>query len=165
MLHISDFTAILGNPAKMFMWDVDIPALPVESIKAQSSQFPGVASTDIDLFHLGQMAKFAGATEYEHLWACNIVESESGSVFNAMYAWRQLVNNQRDGTQADVSAYKRDITLTMLTSAGSSWAQIVLKQAYPKSIDTVEIDKSANTEAFVWPLQFNYDWWEPLTGF
>jgi hypothetical protein len=162
MLHISDFTAIVGNPAKQFMWDILIPALPVSSIKAASAQFPGVSTTDIDLFHLGQIAKFPGTVEYEHTWTCSIVESESGDVFNAMYEWHQLLHDQKTGVQADVSAYKRDVVLDMLTSAGSSWAKIVLKQAYPKSIDTVELDKSANTEAYKWNLVFSYDWWEKV---
>jgi hypothetical protein len=159
-LHISDFTAIVGNPAKQFMWDVLIPALPISSIKALSSQFPGVGSTDIDLYHLGQLAKFPGTVEYEHTWTCSIVESESGDVFNAMYEWKQLVHDQKTGVQQDVAAFKRDITLSMLTSAGTPWARVILKAAYPKSIDTVEIDKSANTEAFKWNLVFCYDWWE-----
>jgi hypothetical protein len=161
-LHISDFTAIVGNPAKQFMWEVLIPALPVSSIKALSTQFPGVGSTDIDLYHLGQLAKFPGTVEYEHTWTCSIVESESGDVFNAMYEWKQLIHDQKTGVQQDVAAFKRDITLTMITSVESPWAKIVLKQAYPKSIDTVELDKSANTEAFKWNLVFNYDWWEKV---
>lgn len=162
MLHISDFTAIVGNPAKMFLWDVLIPALPISSIKVQSAQFPGVASTDIDLYHMGQMAKFPGSVDYEHTWTCSIVESESGDVFNAMYEWRQLVHNQKTAVQADVAAFKRDIFLTMLTSAGSPWARIVLKQCYPKSLDTIEIDKSSNTDAYKANITFNYDWWERM---
>jgi len=158
-MHISDFTSIVGNPAKQFMWDVLIPALPVSSIKAASAQFPGVGTTDIDLFHLGQMAKFAGTVEYDHTWTCAIIESESGDVFNAMFEWHQLIFDQETGVMQDVAAYKRDITLSMLTNVNTTWAKITLKGAYPKSIDTVEIDKSANTEAFRWNLTFNYDYW------
>ena len=158
-LHISEFTAIVGNPAKQFLWEVLIPALPISSIKAVSTQFPGSGSTDIDLYHMGQLAKFAGTVEYEHTWQCTIVESESGDVFNAMYEWKQLVFDQKTGVQADVAAYKRDVMLTMLTSINTPWAKIVLKGAYPKDISTVEIDKSANTEAFKWVIMFNYDFW------
>jgi hypothetical protein len=158
-MHIQDFTAIVGNPAKQFLWEVIIPALPFSAIKAQSTQFPGVGSTDIELWHMGQSAKFVGTVEYEHTWNCSIVESESGDVFNAMYAWKQLCFDQKTGSMQDVAAYKRDITIKALTSAGNAWATIKLKGAYPKSIDTVEMDKSANTESFKFQLQFNYDYW------
>lgn len=159
MMHIADFTSIVGNPAKVFMWEVLIPALPIGSIKAATTQFPGVGSTDIDLYHLGQLAKFPGTVEYEHTWMCSIVESEAGDVFNAMYEWKQLIFDQNTGVMADVAAFKRDVSLSMLTTAGSVWAKVILKGAYPKSIDTLELDKSANTEAVKWNLLFNYDYW------
>ena len=161
-LHISDYTAIVGNPAKVFMWDVLIPALPISSIKAQSTQVPGVSLTDIELYHLGQKALFPGTVEYDHNWTCTIVESESGDVFNAMHAWHTLCFDQKTGVMSDVSAVKRDISLTMLTSAGSAWLRLVLKNAYPKTIGSVQIDKSSNSEAYKWELGFNYDWWEPV---
>jgi hypothetical protein len=159
-MHIADFTAILGNPAKPFMWEVLIPALPINSIQAQSTQFPNSGSTDIDLFHMGQIAKFPGTVEYDHVWPCTIVESESGVVFNSIFEWKQLVFDQSTGIQADVAAFKRNIVLSCLTSANTVWAKCILKGAYPKSIDAVELDKSANTEAYKWVVQFNYDYWE-----
>lgn len=162
-IHISDFTAIVGNPAKAFMWDVLIPALPVSSIKAESSQIPGVSATDIDLWHLGQLAKFVGTVEYDHTWNCTIVESETGDVFNAINAWQQLCFDQKTGVMAVPSVYKRDITLNMLTSSGSTWLSIIIKNAYPKANPALDISKADNTVAIKWNLTFNYDWWEPNT--
>lgn len=160
-MHINEFVAAVGNPAKMFLWDVVIPGLPaLTGIRAQTGQVPGVGNTDIDLFHMGQMAKFAGAVEYEHTWAVTIVESEGGDIYNALYQWQQLVNNQADGIGGDPIVYKRDIIFTALTSKGNPWMTKVIKNAYPKNIDTIDMDKAANTEAFKWGVTFNFDWWE-----
>ncbi len=161
-MHISDFTAIVGNPAKSFLWEVLIPALPVSSIKVTSAQLPGVSATDIDLYHLGQLAKFPGTVEYEHTWTCAVIESESGDVHAAMYEWKQLVHDQATGIQADVAAFKRDITIRMLTSVGSPWLKMVLKGAYIKEISTLELDKADNTSAVKFSLIFNYDYWIKL---
>jgi len=159
-LHIQEFTSIVGNPAKIFQWEILIPALPISSIKAQSAQFPGVGSTDIDLYHMGQIAKFPGTVEYEHTWQCVIVESESGDVFNAMYEWKQLIHDQKTGFQDSPASFKKDVIIMGISSASIPWIKIVLKQAYPKSIDTLELDKASNTEAWKWTLLFNYDWWQ-----
>lgn len=160
-LHISDYTALVGNPAKAFMWDVLIPALPVSSIKALSSQVPGVSLTDMELWHLGQKALFPGTVEYTHTWNCTVVESESGDVYNAMSAWHNLIFDQKTGVMGDVAAFKRDVTINMLTSSGSTWLSLILKGAYPKEIAELEIDKSNNAEPVKWVLNFNFDWFEP----
>lgn len=160
-LHIQDFTSAINNPAKPFLWDVFIPSLPFTTgIRAQTAQWPGVGSTDIDLFHMGQLAKFSGTVEYEHTWTVAIVESEFGDVYNALYAWRQLVFDQETGVGGNPAIYKRDIEMRALTSEGQPWAIIVLRQCYPKNIDPVDLDKANNTEAWRFNVVWNYDWWE-----
>lgn len=160
-MHISDFTASVGNPAKPFKWDVIIPALPISTgIRAQSTQWPSIGSTIIDLFHMGQIAKYPGAPEYEHTWPTNIVESETGDIFNAVWQWRQLVFDQVTGLQANVDVFKRDITLHCKTDNDTIWAICVLRNAFPLTVEAVDLDKSANTEAYRWNVIWSFDWWD-----
>ena len=161
MLHVGDFTNTIGNPAKSFKWDIIVPALPVVgSFHAQTAQVPAKGHTIIDLFHMGQVAKFPGAVEYEHTWPVTFVESETGIIHNALWEWSQLVFNQTTGVMSNPNVFKRDITARMLTDNGATWATFVLHNCYPQNVDPVELDKSANTEAFKWTVTFSFDWWD-----
>jgi len=156
-LSITDFISNIANPAKSFLWNILIPRLPLSQFVAQTAQFPSVGSTDIDLFYMGQTIKFAGAVEYEHTWVVNIVESEQLIIYNLIYAWRQLIWNQITGTAVIPALYKDDVTVQGLTALGLPWITGILHGVYPKLIDAVELDRSANTEAWKWNVTFSFD--------
>lgn len=161
-LQVSEFISNIANPAKSFLWNVIVPRLPLVQFTAQTAQFPSVGSTDIDLFYQGQMIKFAGAIEYEHTWVMNFVESETAIIYNALYEWRQLLWDQVTGLAAVPAAYKDRVTVQALTSQGIPWLTARLKGVYPKIVDAVEMDRSANTEAWKWNVTFSFDEWEKI---
>lgn len=157
---MQDFVANVGQPARPYIFSVVIPGISMATFKAQTAQWPGVGSTDIDLFYKGQTIKYAGAVEYEHTWTCQIVESEVGDIYAGLYSWRQLVWSQSTGISAPPALYKREIVLQARTTLDSIWLSGVLHGAYPKTIDPVELDTSANTESWKWNITFSYDWWD-----
>jgi hypothetical protein len=163
-LHINEFTGSIGTPARTYLWDLAIPSLAdLGSIRAQTAQFPSVGSTDVELFYQGHPIKFAGAIEYEQTWAVTIAESETGDVYNALYAWRQNITEQNSGVMAAPADYKEDITVKALKSQdGSPWLQAILYGAYLKTIDAVDLDRSANTESWKWSCTFSFDYWAKI---
>jgi hypothetical protein len=161
-MQIQDLARVIVNPAKAFMFRVTIPSLPIKSIQVQSAQFPGVSVSDMELWHMGQKMLLPGAKEYDHTWQCTIAESEDGAVFNPIYAWHQLLAHSETGVQESSDDYLRDVIISPLTGAHTPWLECVLKMAYPKTIDPVELDASANTEVYKWVLTFNYSWWKPV---
>lgn len=159
-LHMQDFVANVGQPARPYIFTVIIPGMPLAMFKAQTAQWPGVGSTDVDLFYKGQTIKYAGAVEYEHTWPVQIVESEVGDMYAGLYAWRQLVWSQRTGISAIPALYKKEIVIQARTTSDVIWLSGILHGAYPKTIDPVELDAGANTESWKWSVTFSYDWWD-----
>ena len=161
-LNIQQFKAQMGTPAKLFNWSVFIPNIPTAQFKAQSTQIPAIGSTDIDLFYQGETIKYAGAPEYEHTWTIQIAESQAGDIWNAIWLWRQLVYNQTTGISGPPALYKSPITVLALNDLGVPWLQILIKGAYPKNVDAIDIDRSNNTESWKWNVTFNFDNWDRL---
>jgi hypothetical protein len=163
-LHINEFTGSIGTPARTYLWDLAIPSLAdLGSIRAQTAQFPSVGSTDVELFYQGHPIKFAGAIEYEQTWTVTIAESENGDVYNALYDWRTKISNQADNIQGAPGDYKENITVKALKSTdGAPWLQAMLYGCYVKTIDAIDLDRSANTEAWKWSVTFSFDYWTKL---
>jgi len=160
-LHINEFVASIGNPAKTYLWSIAIPSIAISDLRGQTAQFPGVGSSDIELWYQGQKANFAGGPEYEHTWQVVMAESEKGDIGAAIKAWRQKCWNQTDGSQVVPAEYKEDITIKALRATdGVAWLTCTLHGAYPKTVDAVDLDRSANTEAWKWSVTFNYDYWD-----
>lgn len=162
-LDINQFTQNIASPARLYIWEVVIPGVIDAGFRAQTSQFPSVGSTDIDLFYQGETVKFAGAPEYEHIWTCEFAEGEDGAIYNALYDWRQQIWSQTEFSQQAPAVYKRDIQVNCLKSSDSTpWVSAVLHGCYPKTIDALALDRSANTEAVKWSVQFSFDNWNKV---
>lgn len=162
-LNITDFINAVQQPARTYLWDVAIQNMPaLTTFKAQTAQFPGIGSTDVDLFYQGQTIKYAGAAEYEHSWVLNVVESEIADIYDGLYAWRQQIWEQTSGISLPPSIYKKKIVVIGVSTVGVPWIRAQLNGAYPKLVDAVELDRSANTEAWKWNVTFSYDSWERL---
>ncbi len=160
-LDINDFKGAIGSPARSFIFDVHIPRISSAVYRAQTAQIPSEASTDIDLFYQGHLVKFHGQVEYEHLWTATFVESETGEFIRDLSRWREQIYNPDTGRSGIPSRYKDIITIKVLRSDnGSPWLTGKLYGAYPKSIDALDLDRSANTETVKWSVQFNFDTWK-----
>jgi len=158
-LNIATFAASIGNPAKPFLFEVIVNFLPVLTIRAQTTQYPGVASTDSELYSQGQKILYAGSVEYENTWTVSVAESETGDMYRSIMAWRYMVYDQRTGQLGDPRDYKKIGIVRLKTSINTVWASMTLFGLYPKSIDTLDLDAAANTETVKWNLTFNYDYW------
>ena len=62
------FKAAVGTPVTLFNWKVIIPSIPLATVKAQTTQIPGVRSTTMEAWQLGKKVKFAGPEEYDNTW-------------------------------------------------------------------------------------------------
>lgn len=160
-LHISEFTNSISSPARTYIWSVTIQGFPqLGNLRAQTSQFPMVGSQDIELYYQGQKVLFAGAVEYEHTWKCTFAEDENGQIASALYAWRNDIWQEGAALQQIPTQYKRTVVIKALRSLdGSAWLTGELKGAYLKTIDAVDVDRSAATNAWKWDCTFNYDFW------
>ena len=160
-LFIEEFKTSIGNPARTYIWEIVVPGLAISTFRAQSTEYPSAGSTDVELWYQGQKVLFAGAAEYSYNWACVLAEDDEGLVYKELYKWRQDCWKQEAATQVVPSAYKKDILIKCLKSTdGSPWLQARLHGAYPKTVDVVALDRSANTDAWKWSVTFNFDWWE-----
>lgn len=160
-LNVTQFTSSIGSPAKTFLWEVIIPRFDaLGNIRAQTAQFPGEDSTEMELFFQGQKCVFPGSIEFEHTWAAVFAESEKGDFYAELKAWRKEIFDKTAGTAQPPDEVKERITIRGLKAAdGEPWIEAILLGAYPKTIDALDLDRSANTESWKWNVTFSYDSW------
>jgi hypothetical protein len=161
-LSVQQFKSVMGSPAKVFNWNIFIADMPLAQFKAQTTQVPSVASSDMELWYQGEKVLYHGSVEYEHNWVCQVAESQDGIIYNSIYAWRQLVFSQTAGLSGTPLLYKRPVTIQLLNDQKIPYLGWVLKGCYPKQIDTIDLDRANNTEVLKWGITFNFDSWEKL---
>lgn len=160
-LNIEEFKGAIGSPARSFIFDVMIPRIPSATYRAQTAQIPSEGSTDMELFYQGHPVKFHGTVEYEHTWTATFVESENGEFIRGLSAWRQSIYDAETGNSGVPADYKDNIVIKVLRSGdGRPWLTGTLYGAYPKQIEAMDLDRSANTETVKWSISFNFDTWK-----
>ena len=160
--------ANLTNLARKYLWEVvfsnpigggDSDAL---MLRAQSTAIPGSSFGSI-LVHYKQTAgvKFPGKLNMPHTWTTTFVEGTDKKVFDAIYAWKQLIVHDRLGIGGPDQVIKADIYLRLLDQQGSTTSQFKMVGAYPELMDDTPVSYDEEA-ALMYTVTFSYDRWESV---
>ena len=158
--------ANLTNLARKYLWELtfsnpigggDAEAL---MLRAQSTAIPGSSFGAILIpFKQSPGIKFAGKLNMPHTWTTTFVEGTDGKVFDAIYAWKQLIVHDRLSIGGPDQIIKSDIYLSLLDQQGSVTRRIKLVGSYPELMDDTPISYEEEA-ALMYTVTFSYDHWE-----
>jgi len=155
----------ITNLAKIYLWDVVIPKLigggnkDHLEVRAQSTAIPGRSFGEILIPFKGTPGiKFPGKLTMSHLWPCVFVEGDDKEVFDAVYGWKQTIQDARTGIGRPDSFTKVDLYLRLLDRAGNVTLKIKLVGCYPQSIDDVPLSYD-DEGGIMYNVGWSYDYW------
>jgi len=155
----------LSNAARVYWWDVVLSSLPGGGnrdhleVRAQSTAIPGRSFGEILVPFKGSPGiKFPGKLTMTHIWPAVFIEGIDQEVFDAIYGWKQYVQDARTGIGSPDSLIKSDIYLRLQNAADSVIKKFKLVGCYPQAIDDVPL--AYDDEAVVmYNVSFSYDYW------
>jgi len=168
-MSVDSLKANLTNPARTYLWEIIIPALPAggstEDIltRCQSTAIPGRSVGTIAIpFKQSAGLIFHGKLTYDHTWECTFVEGEDKKIHDAIYAWNQYIIDDVTNVGMGDTEIKTDIYLTLLTTKAETYRKIRLVGCFPSAVAAV--DMSYDDENIVrYTVTFSFDKWEDMT--
>lgn len=156
----------ISNPARVYLFDVVLSKIigggnkDHLEVRAQSTVIPGRSFGDIHIPYKGTPGiKFPGKLIMPQLWPSVFVEGIDQEVFDAIYGWKQAIQNARTGIGGLDSSIKADIYLRLLDQQENVIKKIKLVGCYPQSVDDVPV--AYDDEAMImYNVGFSYDYWE-----
>lgn len=156
----------LSNAARVYWWDVVFTGLPGGGnrshleVRAQSTAIPGRSFGEILVPFKGSPGiKFPGKLTMTHIWPAVFVEGLDQAVFDAIYGWKQLIQNARSGIGSLDSVIKTDIYLRLQNTSDSVIKKFKLVGAYPQAMDEVPLSYD-DEGVLMYNITFSYDFWE-----
>ena len=160
--------ANITNLARKYLWEVmfanpigggDAEAL---MLRAQSTAIPGSSFGAILIpFKQSPGIKFPGKLTMPHTWTTTFVEGTDKKVFDAIYAWKQLVVHDRLNVGGPDIIIKSDIYLNLLSQAGVTTSRFKLVGCYPELMDDTPLSYDEET-GLMYTVTFSYDRWERI---
>lgn len=167
-MSVDSLKANLTNPQRSYLWEVLFPNLlgggdaESLSVRAQSANIPGrgVGSSIKVPYKQTAGVKFPGKLTYSQSWQVTFIEGEDQKIFQAMYAWSQLLVNDVTGVGAGDENIKANVYFNLLNTKDGESRKIKLIGCYVESM--ADVATSYSDEGTVsYPVTFSYDSWEP----
>jgi len=167
-MSIDSLKANLTNPQRVYLWEVMFPNLlgggdaEALSVRAQSASIPGRSVGSSILIPYKQTAgvKFAGKLNYSHQWTVTFIEGEDRKIFDAVYAWSQLLVNDITGIGVGDENNKANIYFNCLNTKDGENLKIKLIGCYVESVGDVSMSYDAEGTVS-YQVTFSFDSWEP----
>lgn len=174
------FNGILGDGARSSKFGIFDFKCPIDESVNESftfliktSQFPGKYHENIDFKFKGRTIPIPGQNRYDNAWTCTFYLEESHKLRSSLFNWMEGLDVH--SYSFDQSKLKQDY-LNKLQSAKKfttiNISQInfddsvqrtssyILHNAYPKSINTIELDYSDIGKVLEYTVEFHYSHFE-----
>lgn len=168
-MSIDNLSANLSNVARSYLWELmfvspvgggDSEAL---MLRCQSTAVPGSSFGSLLVyFKQSPGIKYPGRLTMPHTWTSVFIEGTDKKVFDAIYAWKQAIVNDKLGIGGPDTAIKSDIYLNMLNTQGVTTTRIRLTGCYPELVDDTPL--SYDDESMVkYTVTWSYDRWQKIS--
>ena len=166
-MSVDSLKANLTNPARTYLWEMIIPAIPGAGgqaedllIRCQSTSLPGRSVGVIPVpYKQSAGIQFHGKLTYSHSWTCTFIEGEDHKVHDAIHAWNNFIVDDLDNVGQGDTMIKSDIYLNLLTTKGEDYREVRLIGCFP--MEVADVDMSYDDENVVkFSVTFSYDKWE-----
>ena len=157
----------LGTPAKQYLWEFVVPAIPGAvgaaaqsfSFRARSSAWPGRAITKSITHFKGHEILHPGKNKFPHIFPVTFEEGMNGIVVASLVNWFNLWLNEKDGSSVGEKAVKVDAMIRLLDHQ----QQVVLEGHIFGFFleDLTEVPLAYEADGLLQiPAKFSYDFWD-----
>lgn len=168
-MGVDSLKSNLTNTQRVYNWELLIPSPVGEGdaetlmIRCQTTIIPGKSFGDIPIPYKGTPGiGVPGKLTMSHILPFTFIEGEDKEVFKALHTWMQKIGHDRLGTGVGDVLIKKDMILTLQTTAGEDTLKIKLIGCYPRAVDdtTLSMADEANV---MYAGSFWYDFWEEIS--
>lgn len=165
-MGISSLKTNLSNPQRVYNWELLIPS-PVGDgdsetllLRCQTTSIPGKSFGDIPIPFKGTPGiGVPGKLTMTHILPFTFIEGEDKEVFKALYSWMQQINHDRLGVGIGDILIKKDIYMTLISTAGEDTLKIKLIGCYPREVTETPVTMAEEANV-MYSGSFWYDSWQ-----
>ena len=186
-MRIDDFKTALvqgGARANLFRVNMTFPNAIIEgdanrsfgateaealsSFMIKTAQLPGRTINPIMVPFRGRQLKVSGDTIYED-WNILVTNDNNFAVRNAFERWQEAINGGVTNVSglgvdaANFDSYVADLEVEQLGRDGKVLKRVVIKGAFPTSVDAIELSYDASDTIEEFGVMLSYQWWEADT--
>jgi len=162
-MGVNSLKAELTNPARLYMWTVQIPGIVGGGdensmmLRCQASSIPGFGFGEIKVPYKQTAGfKVPGKETFQQLWTTTFIEGEDRKVFDALWGWKKQIVNPTSGVGADGSSIKANIYLTLETTQGTIYNKLKLSGAWVQAVPDTALNFT-DDGAIYYSVTFAYD--------
>jgi len=155
----------LSNAARLYLWDIVLSSLPGGGdrdhleVRAQSAAIPGRSFGEILVPFKGTPGiKLPGKLTMTHTWPAVFIEGTDQAVFDAIYGWKQLIQDAQSGIGSLDLDIKTDIYLRLLNPMDTVVKKFKLVGCYPQAMDDTPVAYD-DEGVIMYAVTFSYDYW------
>ena len=112
--------------------------------------------------YFGRQLKLAGDRVFEP-WNVQIMNDEDFKIRNAMESWSNSINRLQANVRS-LEKYKSDATVIQYAKDGSVLREYRFVGIFPTAIGQIELSWANTDTVEVFPVTFEYDYWEVSGG-
>jgi hypothetical protein len=161
-----------GGGARTNLFQVEITN-PVDGsqdsiipFRAKSSSVPTWRTNEIEVPFMGRKIYFSGVRQYD-TWSATIIEDSDYAVRNALEAWNNNINLNRQNTRGfsteEDSAYKSVAKIYLYDKLGVTVREYTLFGCWPQNIGQLTLDWD-NDQVHNYEVTFRFDYLEVTGG-
>ena len=160
----------VGDIARVYMWDLTIPARGGVSdrdllIRCRTAAIPSRGNEPIESVFMGMKQFFPGKPIFTNTLAVTFEEFEDRKISTALFAWQQDIFDTKNAGAAledDKASIAETITLQLYGFKGEVLPandKVFFRNAWPQNIDDITLDYTAN-ESIKYSVTFQFDHWD-----
>jgi len=168
MAKIDDYKARLGYGARTNLFSLNF-TLPF-GVDAQAEEMEILVHkinwpaerpiTEIGIKYQGDDFKIAGDKGAVEDITIEFMNAENFNVRNALVLWHQTIQRDITGLRTSPELYKANVDITILDHLGQPIKKVKLVGAWPKTIDSIPLDASADGTIVPSSVVLSIDWFE-----
>lgn len=164
----------LGDGARNNRYDVMVTMKdPTQGVNGRTigllckgASIPGRSHESMDFVYKGRSIPIRGQSAYEHEWSGRFYLSEDHALRNQFDIWIESLDEQHNYVSSSYAArqrqesangYTRDIKIYQQSFDDSSaTAEYTLHNVFPKSISSIELDGTSDSQVLEYQVTFSY---------
>lgn len=132
------------------------------SYLVKSSQIPGRNLGEIILNWQGMQAKIAGDPTWDDL-TVTFINDYDFKARKTIEQWMERIANSLTNERGEPGEYQTDIYLKQLGRKGEVIAEYVLRHAYPKTLNQIDLSMDNTDQIEEFDVTFGYEFFEKIS--
>lgn len=126
-----------------------------------SSSFPGLSQTPIEVHTQGRKVVIPGSTEYETTWTVTFYQTEGHELRKEFLRWMQAMDDFHNNKhQGDMTQFMVEAKVIQLDHDEQETASYLFKDLFPSQVSQVQVTDSSTNEIQNFDVTFSLTSWK-----